>query len=556
MAEASQANKKYTIRFISFYLREKMGWLGLGYLISALQKLELLTVESRFYKISEVERAVRETVEDNPQIIGLSVLQSELLTVKEYALKVKKALPTCHITAGNKEVSDQPQIMMEWCQAIDSIVIGEGEETIIDLVQRLWTGSSLKDCLGIYYRENGEIYKNPARPLISNIESIAYPDREISPPYIDNDYVKAYPVFTARGCKGNCSFCVAESRIIRTRTLGDVFKEIKILIDKYDASYIVFGDSSFEDGGQTPKMRYEELLETLQNSHLSFRFLLSSRTETITPEIAKLMKMLVPYGLDRVNIGVESGNDKDLKTFNKIARMHHNRRALDLLNQEKVPYSPYIIMYNPYSSLEGLRENINFFHEYKLIYTFRMLTSRFMAFSGARLTQRLFRDGLMHKGTTYPITDGFSYRFYHPVVDKIWSITEKIDDILSEPLKLNMNTCYDMLSLVDWLNVEENVYKGKEQVIGFSKSVDNLLQQNDQFLFEIYNYLLDYAPNASVEETIQEMIPYIHHANEVTQPLWKDIQRKKLIITYQLKKNGHIPLRYFTISRRFSRLPC
>jgi radical SAM superfamily enzyme YgiQ (UPF0313 family) len=336
----------FKVRFVAFGDSD-FGWLGLGYLSTALNRLEGVQVSVGYYRPDDVDAACHETVSADPDAIGLPVLQSSLRAVKAFAKKTKSLLPNTHITLGNKEVTAQPELIMQWCDEADSVVVGEGELTFAELVQRLKERRPLSGCAGVYYRHNGEIVRNPNRPQEQDLHAFGYPDRTILP--VDNPVIiaseshKIFPVLTARGCTSFCTFCEVGGTShlnMRARSMADVLNEVEVLVRDHGAPYILFADDSFEDGDPVAGRRFQLLRDEISTRGINFRFFLMCKAKTVNDQTIGLLNDLRRVGLDRLFIGIEAGNEADLKLYGKSSKLSENALALELTAQVGITVSP------------------------------------------------------------------------------------------------------------------------------------------------------------------------------------------------------------------------
>ena len=127
--------------------------LNMGYLNAALKKIPETEIKINFYKFNEIDQAVAEAVEIAPTIVGLSVLQNNNQASIEFSNKLKEKLPSVHITMGNSFASTYPSYLLEKYFSIDSIVIGEGEFSLVELCTCIINEIPLNACKGIYYRD-------------------------------------------------------------------------------------------------------------------------------------------------------------------------------------------------------------------------------------------------------------------------------------------------------------------------------------------------------------------------------------------------------------------
>jgi len=142
---------------------------------------------------------------------------------------------------------------LDW--GADYVVIGEGEETCLELLQFI-TGQSIYregDIKGLDYKSNGQVVVNEKRPLIQDLDSIPLPDWQA----IDigkylalwrqkNGYT-SLQILTSRGCPFGCSWCshAVYGQTLRQRSVDNVIKEMRALSALYDPDTIWFADDTF-----------------------------------------------------------------------------------------------------------------------------------------------------------------------------------------------------------------------------------------------------------------------------------------------------------------------
>lgn len=262
---------------------------------------------------SEEEQLIQEIIQLNPQIIGLSVATTSYPYACELASKMKKMLKETVFIWGGHHVSflsDEPLK-----QGVADIVIrGEGEEAIIQLIYVLENYSSnykqfLENIEGISYIYKGQLKHNkPDYLIVNDLESIPIPDRTL----LDlTKYKNASTILASRGCIGKCKFCAsARMGSPREREISSILCEIDILAKKYGYHHINFVDNVFA----YDKKRTIELLKAICRQHLSITFSAEVNINFIDEEIIVLAKKA---GLNYMQFGIESGNNKILKSINK-----------------------------------------------------------------------------------------------------------------------------------------------------------------------------------------------------------------------------------------------
>ncbi len=210
--------------------------LGLAYIASYLRQnnvdVYILDARGKGLSIKEISAFVRDF---KSSIIGLTSTTPVFGNAIQIAKQVKSVRPDAKLIMGGPHITGQgAQILEKWGNIIDALVIGEGEQTCLEIAQ----GKDLQSIRGVAYRNDGVPTTNPPRPLINDLDSIPLPARD----FFDlNDYshplneIYGKPLSTiisGRGCPFRCSFCSSQAtfgRNVRYRSVGNVMEEIDFL---------------------------------------------------------------------------------------------------------------------------------------------------------------------------------------------------------------------------------------------------------------------------------------------------------------------------------------
>ncbi len=201
----------------------------------------------------------------------------------------------------------------------DAIVMGEGENTVIELLDFLKEKKDFKDVLGIAYQKDGRVFINPSRPLIEDVDSIPMPAyhlfnmehyRLLRMPNCDRtDFIM--PVLSGRGCTFTCNFCYRMDKGFRGRSNESIIEEIKYLQDNYGITYIAFSDELLMSSiGRTMS-----LCEDMIKANLNIKWDCNGRLNYAKPKVLNLMKKA---GCVFINYGIEAYDDQILKNMNKV----------------------------------------------------------------------------------------------------------------------------------------------------------------------------------------------------------------------------------------------
>lgn len=252
-------------------------------------------------------------------IIGVSVIAGyyqyrKLLRISD-AINKSKQRP--FYILGGHGPSPEPEFFLKKTQA-DVAVIGEGEETIVELIVAVSKKRSLTHVRGIAFREGSKVVINERRVLIRNIDSIPFPAYEMFPvdyykllrmPHATNsDFVM--PVLSGRGCTFECNFCYRLDVGFRPRRNESIIEEIQLLKKDYGITYIAFSDELL----MSSISRTVSLCEDFIKAKLNIKWDCNGRLNYAKPDVLKLMK---DAGCVFINYGIEAMDNQVLKNMKK-----------------------------------------------------------------------------------------------------------------------------------------------------------------------------------------------------------------------------------------------
>jgi radical SAM superfamily enzyme YgiQ (UPF0313 family) len=244
--------------------------------------------------------------------------------VDELVRAIRRALPRAFIVLGGEHVTACPEQTLEGCPAADAGVLGEGEETIVDLVDALAAGRDLAEVHGIIHRgPGGRPVRTPRRARIRAIDDIPPPDWSLFPveAYIDNALThganlgRSMPILASRGCPYRCTFC--SSPLMWTtrwdaRSPEAVVAEMKDYMRRYRVTNFDFYDLT----AIVDKRWIVDFCRRIVAERLDITWQLPSgtRSEAIDEEVARL---LYASGCRIVNYAPESGSPAELRRIKK-----------------------------------------------------------------------------------------------------------------------------------------------------------------------------------------------------------------------------------------------
>ena len=225
-------------------------------------------------------------------------------------------------------------------RSVDAVAIGEGEATFRELVLK---GPS-KEVPGLAYRENGGIVYTGQRPVIGEIDSIAFPLRSLRPRRYGEkgtDY-SIDTIYTSRGCPWSCSFCANDTmhKGWRGRSPENVVEEFARLHDPKKKKLIKIWDANF----LTNIKRAEAICDMMIERGLTnFRIMTETRAKDLI-RAERILGKLRKIGLNKVGLGIESPNTRTLELMNKKNVLDDVSRAISLVRENGIGAEGYFII--------------------------------------------------------------------------------------------------------------------------------------------------------------------------------------------------------------------
>lgn len=248
---------------------------------------------------------VKDICETKPDIIGFYCITGEHQWMYRRAREIKKVLPDVPIIVGGPHPTYFPQMIEE--EGIDIICRGDGEISVLELMNRLRDRRDITDIRGLWVKKD-RIYKNELAPLVEDIDTLPYPDRDIYNKYEHFGKETRMWVCISRGCPFNCTFCYNAvkrklyegQKVIRRRSVDNIIKEIKFFQKKYPfIKALVIEDDNF-----ALHPNFMEFCKEYKKIN-GPPFIVNMRADNITEEKARKLREANCYC---VSMGLESGN--------------------------------------------------------------------------------------------------------------------------------------------------------------------------------------------------------------------------------------------------------
>ncbi|MGA3290890.1 MAG: radical SAM protein [Candidatus Bathyarchaeia archaeon] len=330
--------------------------LGLGY-IAAYLKQHDISVEIVDCTFLNQKQALKKIIDSKPRIIGIQSMYS----MRNKSLELARLLRGhCELLiAGGALPTTEPEVFLK---DFDVAVIGEGEQTMLELVNQFVNGGDFSQIKGIVYKDKdtSQVKRTSPRGFVHDLDRLPPPARDLFDNYSYKKYFsgrfgyKTSAIMTSRGCPFACDFC---SRPVfgdefRARSASKVADEIEEVIS-LGYNRIWFADDCFT----LNRKQLIEVCDEIIKRGLKIGWECLSRVDTLDSETADKMKQA---GCVRMFFGIESGNDSILKIMNKHITTKQAYIATQLCKKKGIKAGAFFILGYPGENDQTILSTVKF----------------------------------------------------------------------------------------------------------------------------------------------------------------------------------------------------
>jgi len=304
-------------------------------------------------------KEVKTSIEEyNPSVIGFTVKSQNFTSATVIAKIAKEINPKIKILVGGAHSTMNGSKVFE-CDDIDFACIGEGENTIAELLNALEKNIDLNSVNGIMFRDNNKIISTKPRAYIDNLDSLDFALTHA--PKVLKDFDK-YPkqafgyIFGSRGCPYACTFCESKAmwtRKVRYRSPENIVAELK-LMREFGINQVNFDDDTFGVSKKNIKAMNDLMHDELPD--------MTYTCETVV-QLAKdenVVKDMKRGGCTGTYVGIESGNNEMLKKIKKTQTTDECIQAMQNLRKHNIESHAFIMVGFPDETEETFKQTMDF----------------------------------------------------------------------------------------------------------------------------------------------------------------------------------------------------
>jgi anaerobic magnesium-protoporphyrin IX monomethyl ester cyclase len=345
--------------------------LGLLYLGARLEEAEnqvfledIQLCRSPMSRVKQTLRTIR------PQVVGITSFSINLPIASKILQTVKRLNPDAVTVWGGPHVSFDDQDILHNYPWVDVVVRGEGEETLVEIVDRLKQGKGFGAVPGMTWRgADGNLHRNPPRPFRADLDQLPRPAWHLLKISQYRAFGDGASVLTSRGCPHRCVFCVGRKMI----GAKGRFRSPTAVVDEMEALVTLgFRRIRVEDDLFTYRRdRALSICKELNRRRISVRWRAYARVDTVDRELLKWMKKA---GCERVLFGAESGSPEILARIRKGITPEQTRQAVEMTRGEGIGVLASFVLGLPGETPQTLQQTLEFAESLKVPYTLNLLT--------------------------------------------------------------------------------------------------------------------------------------------------------------------------------------
>lgn len=339
-----------------------------------------------------LEAVIEHVAAAKPDVVGFSMMTPQVPAFRPVSRALKRELgvpiawggPHCMYMADDVTRYDY----------VDWVCIGEGEESLLGLMNRLEAGEPATDVAGLWARVGGGWIRNETGRLDDDLDRYPFPDREL--------YYDRYPllrdfavkrVMSQRGCPYKCSYCFEPSlaelyegkgKLVRRRSVANVVAEIRAIVERYPARCIHFSDDTFN-----LSRRWLFEFAEAYGREIDVPFTCNVTVQNLDEE---LVRRLRAAGCRGMVCGLESGVEKTRATV--LDKPISNQTYLDvsrMLRRHGIRFMTNIMFGLPHETLDDAIESIRF---NKALRPLGTRVAILKPYKGTQLAKRAAAEGL------------------------------------------------------------------------------------------------------------------------------------------------------------------
>jgi len=335
----------------------------------------------------------------NAEVIGVSCMFSTLWPLTHrVADAIRARFPRALLVLGGEHGTAVPEHVLA-TSPFDVVVLGEGEETFVELLRARTSGTPLAAVKGIAYRDNGRVVTNGLSERRRDVDGISPPDWKSFPitEYIDRHQTngmnlgRSMPILGTRGCPFQCTFCSNPAMWTQRWIARDPVR----LADEMERYLREYGATNFDFQDLTAIVKRQWIVDFCnelirRDLKITWQMPSGTRAEVFDAEVADL---LYRSGCRALAFAPESGSPEILKAVKKQVDLGHMLAAMRSAVRRGLKLSCFIVIGFPDDTPATLRATLSLIRRMAVLGVYDIAVSKFVPYPGSALFRRLQQEG-------------------------------------------------------------------------------------------------------------------------------------------------------------------
>ncbi len=470
---------------------------------------------------------------NNYDVISFYPMAASFFQMMEFPNKIKKVYPNTKICFFNSDqhqhemllcnpkAKDFASKMMERNSSIDYVLIGEAESSFIKLCEKIKNkNTDIGEVPSCLYRKDGQI-KISEKPIESiDFRFLPFPardyfERTITPEGINTSSPR---IQASRGCLSPCRYCVesfsnitdgGRKKPILLRDISKAVDEIEMLQKNYGMVFFNSIDSSFEDPGEKGIGRMRQFCNEIKNRGIEASFKIHMRAETVDKVDYDFLNILKNTGIDVIGTGVESGLEKELKSYKKITNIEQSKRGIQKLMENNFFIILGHMMFSPILELDDLPKKATFLKDLHYGWDYLSWSNNVAIYPGTAYQDYIKERGLELKHDELAVR--IPYRFEDERVRKVSDIMNDLKVKFPETMQLHQ-ALYDSLNIAAryYNKINRHLWINEKAFKKFKNCLDKQLIETENLYSSLFFDVVDLASSPIFSKEKESLLDKKH----------------------------------------------
>ena len=357
--------------------------LGLAYIASVLLQagLEVDVLDINLLKLKKQyspDILFKKLKNNSYFFIGFGAVFFDFSYFQRLSTEIRNICPDTFQVIGGQWASRLAELLVE-STSVDAVVLGEGEEVILEIVDYLRAGKPVSELRYVHARGKPYVHEFA---LVQDLDEVPQPARHLFDikqhrveTWLNDPMLYFSTIVATRGCSRKCVFCnPLGGRKLRTRSAENIIDEMEGLYREYGIKYFRFNDEVFLGSNR----KILDFCNALEKSGLKITFAIWSWSTNLNEETIGRLR---DVGCNAIQVGIESGSPYILEQMNKVQNLQSVKKTVRLISDYGIRCGSGWLTGTPGETKETLQETKNLIMELNKIYNFtipRISTIKFL----------------------------------------------------------------------------------------------------------------------------------------------------------------------------------